>query len=447
MNDINQETMQQSQQESEQKNEEKLREIKEQKKRDSAGKRNWFLGGMFAGLLVALLISTVTFLVGSARSGGMKPTLKNNVPAGTGASSEEESVLSDEVENKLQLLESSIKEYYLSGTTNEELELGLYKGIVEALNDPYSAYYTPEELAQLQESSSGIYYGIGAYVGIDPDTTYAKITSVIENTPAQEAGLQAEDVIVSVDGQSTKGLSTTDVVKLIKGEENTDVVLTIYRIGETDYLDITVTRRKVEAPTVNYEMLEGGIAYIQIMQFEQVSGSQFRESIAKAREEGMKGLILDLRNNPGGTLSSVVEIANQLLPEGLIVYTEDKNGEREEFRCSGEHELEVPLVVLVNENSASASEILAGAIKDHGTGTLLGTTTFGKGIVQKVFGITDGSAIKLTISHYYTPKGNDIHKVGIEPDETLELDVEQYLDGTDNQLQRAEEILAGEIKE
>ena len=160
----------------------------------------------------------------------------------------------------------------------------------------------------------------------------------------------------------------------------------------------------------------------------------------------MKALILDLRNNPGGTLTSVIEVARQLLPKGLIVYTEDKNGERDEYKCDGSHELEVPLVVLVNENSASASEILSGAIKDYGIGTLLGTTTFGKGIVQKVFGITDGSAVKLTISHYYTPNGNDIHGVGIEPDETLDLDVDQYLkDGTDNQLERATEILEGEI--
>lgn len=202
----------------------------------------------------------------------------------------------------------------------------------------------------------------------------------------------------------------------------------------------------MEAPTVSYKMLDSNIAYIQIAQFEDVTGDQFTEQIAKAREDGMKALILDLRNNPGGTLTSVIEVARQLLPKGLIVYTEDKNGERDEYKCDGSHELEVPLVVLVNENSASASEILSGAIKDYGIGTLLGTTTFGKGIVQKVFGITDGSAVKLTISHYYTPNGNDIHGVGIEPDETLDLDVDQYLkNGTDNQLERATEILEGEI--
>ena len=193
-------------------------------------------------------------------------------------------------------------------------------------------------------------------------------------------------------------------------------------------------------------MLDNNIAYIQIAQFEDVTGDQFTEQIAKAREDGMKALILDLRNNPGGTLTSVIEVARQLLPKGLIVYTEDKNGERDEYKCDGSHELEVPMVVLVNENSASASEILSGAIKDYGIGKLLGTTTFGKGIVQKVFGITDGSAVKLTISHYYTPNGNDIHGVGIEPDETLDLDVDQYLkDGTDNQLESATEILEGEI--
>jgi carboxyl-terminal processing protease len=356
-------------------------------------------------------------------------------------------VLNAGVENKLKLLESSIKEYYLSDVSNEDLEVGLYRGLVDALGDPYSTYYTEEEVESLRETTQGVYYGIGAYIGIDQETEYCKITGIIDGTPAQEAGLQAEDIIVSVDGESTKGMTTTDVVALIKGEENTDVVLTIYRTGETDYLDITVTRRQVEAPTVNYEMLDGGMAYIQITQFEDVTANQFSEKLAQAREDGMKGLILDLRNNPGGTLTSVVDIARQLLPEGLIVYTEDKNGEREEYRCDGTQQLDVPLVVLVNDNSASASEILSGAIKDYGIGTLLGTTTFGKGIVQKVYGITDGSAVKLTISHYYTPNGNDIHGVGIEPDETLELDTEKYLeDGTDNQLLRAEEILAGEIK-
>lgn len=409
-----------------------------EKKRRRTARYNFFALGVLVGLLVAFLLTVV--LVGG---GILNPGAQ--LAAGS-VSKTDDTVLTNEVKNKIGLLEDSIHEYYLGDTTNEDLETGIYKGMVDALGDPYSEYYTPDELNTLRESTEGIYYGIGAYIGIDGETEYCKITSVIPDTPAEAAGLQAEDIIVEVDGTSTKGMTTTDVVALIKGEENTDVTLTVYRKGETDYLDITVTRKKVEAPTVSYKMLDSNIAYIQIAQFEDVTGDQFTEQIAKAREDGMKALILDLRNNPGGTLTSVIEVARQLLPKGLIVYTEDKNGERDEYKCDGSHELEVPLVVLVNENSASASEILSGAIKDYGIGTLLGTTTFGKGIVQKVFGITDGSAVKLTISHYYTPNGNDIHGVGIEPDETLDLDVDQYLkDGTDNQLKRATEILEGEI--
>jgi len=422
---------------------EMLRQLNEQKRESRGIKRNWFAGGMIAGLTIALLISCVVYLI----------SLKNSTDVGligkdAAKTEQSDSVVNPQMEQKLKVLEDSINEYYLGDISKEELEEGLYYGLVEATGDPYSSYFSAEELQELQESTSGIYYGIGAYVGLDTDTQYCKITGTIPGTPAEEAGLKAEDLIVKVDGQDAYGMTTTEIVELIKGEENTEVVLTISRIGEEDYLDITVTRRRVEAPTVNYEMFDDGMAYIQITQFEEVTTGQFEEKLEQARAEGMKGLIIDLRSNPGGTLHSVVQIARMILPEGLVVYMEDKKGKREEYACDGRRQLEVPLVVLVNENSASAAEILAGAVKDYGIGTLVGTKTFGKGIVQKVFGITDGSGVKLTISHYYTPKGNDIHEVGIEPDEVLELDAESYVkDGSDNQLERAKEILSGEIKE
>lgn len=419
-----------------------LVQLKENKQEKAILKRNWFAGGMIAGLIVAILISCVVYLIQGGNSGKVRVM---------GAKSSETDAADSAVNalslQKLGMIEDTINEYYLGEVSKEDLETGLYRGLVEATGDPYSVYYTPEELEELRESSSGIYYGIGAYVGWDSQTQYCKLTGIIEGTPAEEAGLKAEDIIVKVDGVDTFGMETTEVVELIKGEENTEVLLTISRVGEDDFLEIPVTRRRVEAPTVEYEMFEDGIAYIQITQFEEVTSGQFEEKLVKAREEGMKGLIIDLRGNPGGTLSSVVEISRMILPEGLIVYMEDNKGEREEYASNGEHQLEVPLVVLINENSASAAEILAGAVKDYGIGTLLGTTTFGKGIVQKVYGITDGSGLKLTISHYYTPKGNDIHEVGVSPDEELELDVEKYVeDGTDNQLDRAKEILSGEIK-
>lgn len=422
---------------------ERLRQMEESKREQRCVKRTWFAGGMIVGLMVALLISCVVYIV------GMKNSTNVGI-IGKRASQTEasDSILDPQVQQKLGVLEDSIHEYYLGDVTKEQMEEGLYYGLVEATGDPYSAYFSQEELEELRESTTGIYYGIGAYIGLDTDTQYCKITGIIPDTPAEEAGLKAEDLIVKVDGQDALGMTTTDIVALIKGEENTEVVLTIFRSGEEDYLEIPVTRRRVEAPTVNYEMMDDGIAYIQITEFEEVTTEQFEEKLEQARAEGMKGLIIDLRSNPGGTLTSVVQIARMLLPEGLIVYMEDKNGEREEYKCDGKRQLEVPLVVLINENSASAAEILAGAVKDYGIGTLVGTKTFGKGIVQKVFGITDGSGVKLTISHYYTPKGNDIHEVGVEPDVELELDVESYVeDESDNQLQRAQEILSGEIKE
>ena len=275
-----------------------------------------------------------------------------------------------------------------------------------------------------------------------------KLVHVLEDTPAEEAGLKDGDIIVAVDEIPTRGKTLSDVVMEVKGKEGTQVHLTIYREGEYDYLEFDITRRAIETKTVAYEMDEAThIATIQIAEFDTVTTEQFDEALKNARKDGMKALIIDLRDNPGGNLSAVVDIGRELLPEGLIVYTEDKYGKREEYKSDGKQELEVPLVVLVNENSASAAEILAGAVKDYGIGTILGTTTYGKGIVQKIYGLTDGSAVKLTVSHYYTPKGNDIHGVGIKPDEELELDAEKFVkDGIDNQRERAKEILLKEMR-
>ena len=340
------------------------------------------------------------------------------------------------------VLEEMIGEYYLEDAEEPALEQGVYKGMIEALGDPYSTYYSQEELEDLQNKTQGIYYGIGARVGIDADTQLPRIASVIEGTPAQEAGLMAGDLLYEVDGTSVQGMDLNSAVALVKGDEGTIVHLTVIREGEADYLEFDVERRKLENETVTYEMLEDGIGYIQIQEFDDVTVDQFEEALTACRSEGMQGLVLDLRGNPGGNLSTVCEIARMMLPEGLIVYTEDKNGEREEYTCDGTRQLEMPLVVLVDANSASASEILAGAIKDYGIGTLVGTTTFGKGIVQRIMKLSDGSAVKLTVSKYYTPKGNNIHEIGISPDVEVPFESEPYLeDGTDNQLNRAVEVL------
>lgn len=343
---------------------------------------------------------------------------------------------------KMKVIENVIDTYFYKEDVDKDAMVdGIFKGMVESLGDPYSEYYSKEELESLYQDSFGVYYGVGAYVSLDTTTGLAKVSGIIADSPAEEADLRAEDIIYKVDDVDVTGMSLQETVSLIKGDENTTVKLTLIRDGKE--IEKEVTRRKVESPTVNFKMLDDGMAYIQITEFDTVTVDQFTEAMAMARGNDMKGLILDLRSNPGGNLSSVVSIAKQMLPKGLIVYTEDRDGNREEYSCDGSKELDVPMVVLVNGNSASASEILAGAIKDYGIGTLVGTTTFGKGIVQRPIELSDGSAVKLTISSYYTPNGINIHGIGIEPDVECEFDSERYYsdEAYDNQLEKAKEVL------
>lgn len=394
--------------------------------------------GMIIGIVFTALVGSISFvgvrLYNSVRRTGTQEASATN--------EEPQSVVNEDSMEKLEAIEEVIDEYYYKEEDIDTSAMidGMYAGVVDALNDPYSVYYTAEEWNQLMQETEGIYYGIGAYLSIDPTTTLARISGVIPGTPAEEAGLRENDIIYMVDGESVQGMELTEIVSRVKGEENTVVHLTIVREGETDYLEMDVTRSKIESPTVTYEMYDNGVGYIRITEFDDVTVNQFTTAMDSIKEADAKGLILDLRSNPGGSLSAVVDIARQMLPKGLIVYTEDKNGKREEYTCDGKQELQIPLVVLVNGNSASASEIMAGAIKDYGIGTLIGTTTFGKGIVQRILPLTDGTALKLTISAYYTPNGNNIHGIGIEPDIACELDNEAYYnDGIDNQLEKAKE--------
>lgn len=348
----------------------------------------------------------------------------------------------EDVIEKINLLKSAIEYYYVEELDEDAMADGLYSGLMNSLGDPYAEYYTPDQWIAMQNSTEGIYYGIGAYMKKDTVTGYPQITGIIRETPAEEAGLLIDDYIYVVDGKDVFDMNLSDVTGMIKGPEGTTVSLTVIRPSTGEELDMTIERRKVETPTVEYEMLEGNIGYISIAEFDTVTVDQFAEALATVKGNNMEGLILDLRGNPGGSLNAVVEIARMLLPKGMIVYTEDKYGERNEYTCDGKRCIDVPMVVLVNGGSASASEILAGAIKDYGIGTLLGTTTYGKGIVQRLIALDDGSAIKLTVSHYYTPLGNDIHKVGVVPDIELEFDADAYAkDATDNQLERALEML------
>lgn len=415
----------------------------------SGGQKNKGGGTFLLGLLVGMIITT---LVGSCAYVGTKLyhlAGKGSAKTANADGASGGSVLTDDSMEKLEALEEVIDKYYYKDEDIdvEQMTEGMYAGLVSSLGDPYSVYYTEEEWQQLMSDTEGIYYGIGAYLQLDLATGLAKVNGVIANTPAEEAGLRENDIIYLVDGEMIQGLDLSEIVARIKGKAGTTVHLTIYREGETDYLEVDVERRKIESPTVNYEMYDNGVGYIQITEFDEVTTDQFKEALAVIKGSDAKGLILDLRSNPGGSLPVVVDIARSILPKGLIVYTEDKYGERDEYTCDGKRELQIPMVVLINGNSASASEILAGAIKDYDKGTLIGTTTFGKGIVQRVLPLTDGTALKLTISSYFTPKGNNIHGIGIEPDIECEFDSDAfYEDQVDNQLERAKQEISRMIK-
>lgn len=407
----------------------------EMKKRSGFG----FISGLLAGVIMTSLVVVLGYGIGqfmTEEEGSGTNTGNANV-----VMVQQDGIVSSEFLQKIDVIETLIDEnFYLEEVSAEILREGAYDGIVAALDDIYSVYYTPEEAEEVFQQSEGIYYGIGAYVQMDTVTGYAKITGTIKDTPAEEAGLQAGDILYKVNGEDMAGLDVSQVVLHIKGEEGTSVHLTLVRGNE--YVEVDVERRKIESPTIEYSMLDDGMGYVQIVEFDDVTVNQFQEAVTALEKENVKGLILDLRGNPGGNLYSVVEIADMLLDKGKILYTEDKKGRQEVYNSGDGTIIDVPMVVLVDGNSASASEVLSGALKDHGKATLVGTTTFGKGIVQTIRTLKDGSAIKLTISAYYTPAGTNIHGTGIEPDVVVEFDGEAYrADGYDNQLEKAKEVL------
>lgn len=353
--------------------------------------------------------------------------------------------VTDSFVQKAKYIEDTVKESYTGEVDDTEMEEYMYKGMMASLGDPYSAYYTSEEYEELTTETTGSYEGIGVAMQQDAETGEVKVVRCYEGAPGAEAGLQPEDVLIQVNGESVSGMELSEVVDKVKSSQDT-AHLTIARGGESEYLEIDVPLEEVNIPVVNHEMLEDQIGYIALYEFTEQTESQYQAAFEDLESQEMERLIIDVRNNPGGLLTSVCDILEDILPEGLIVYTEDKDGNREEYTCSGENELEIPLAVLVNGNSASASEIFAGAIQDYGTGTIVGSTTFGKGIVQSLIPFTDGSAIKTTTAKYYTPSGRCIHGTGIEPDIAVELDegLEQETSiphEQDNQLQKAIETV------
>ncbi|WP_196805296.1 S41 family peptidase [Butyrivibrio sp. NC3005] len=414
----------------------------------------------FVGFLVGTILSTVIFtacfyLVNSNKvreiSWQSRENMREENDSESEASTSENSkdtsskdgkntVLNDATMQKVALLQDTIDSYYLDADQidSKKLANGLYSGMLESLEDPYSVYYTKEQLNDLMDDTEGIYYGIGAYISTNTDLKRPVISGIISGTPAEEAKLQDGDICMKVDGEDTEGMELSTFVSKVKGKEGTKVTLTISREGVAKPFDVKVERRKVESPTVKYEMKDNKIGYIRITEFDSVTPDQFKDAMATLKGQGMKGLVIDLRSNPGGSLTAVCDIAEQLLPKGKIVYTIDRAGNRKDYNCDGKNEFKLPMAVLVNEYSASASEILSGAIKDYKKGTLIGTTTFGKGIVQRIIPFSDGTAVKLTVSKYYTPNGHNIHKIGIEPDIKVELDTEAFSKkGKDNQLDAA----------
>ena len=387
-------------------------------------KQNGFEKGFFAGVITMALLSVVIFGVYEHVSG---------VSVGVSG------LLDRTTSKKLQTLAAYIQTNYYEDVDTDTLQEGMYAGLFDNL-DVYSQYYTAEEAKQLYDTNvSGTYCGIGASLQQDADTKVVTVMHVYDGSPAQESGLQEGDVIVSADSYEAASTDLSEFITHVRGEEGTQVHLVIARSGESDYLEFDITRKNLVLPTVTQKMLGNQTGYIQVTEFTEHTVEQFEDALTELQQEGMTALIVDLRSNPGGMLTSVCSMLDDILPEGLLVYTEDYNS-------TDDKTLDLPLAVLVNGNSASASEIFAGAIQDRKAGTIIGTTTYGKGVVQSILSLKDGSAFKLTTSRYFTPSGTCIQGIGIEPDVEIEYEFTGPEDATyseeyDNQIQKALDVL------
>lgn len=353
----------------------------------------------------------------------------------------DESGIGSEVEAKLNAIDSVLDSFYFEEVDDEKAKDSIYKAYLSSYGDKYTVYYTADEYKKLTETTNGTFSGIGAVCQISSEGGIL-LVDVYESGAGYKAGLRSGDRIIQVDGTDVTDMDLSSAVALVKGEKGTQVGLKIVRDGATS--DYTVVRDEIEVQTVNYAITEDNIGYISVSQFENVTAKQFKAAIEDLKSEGAKGIIIDIRNNPGGLLTTVISMLKDILPNGLIVYTEDKDGNRKEYSDNDNEELDMPLAVLVNGNSASASEIFAGAIQDYGKGVIVGTQTFGKGIVQTVKPLTDGSAIKFTIAKYFTPKGRDIHGKGVTPDVVVEYDKDA---DEDTQISAALESVRAQINQ
>ena len=423
----------------------------------------------FAGLIIVGIAAGIN-LIGQTVMDNQAQVQMEEDSQGT------EQIDMEQVNQKIETLQQLVDRYFLfeDDIDKEQMEAGIYKGLLSGLEDPYTVYYTQEEYETLTEETEGVYCGIGVLVSQNISSGLITALRVFQGSPAEEAGMKKGDILYKV-GEALASDFELDVLvqQEIRGAENTYVDITVLRDGEE--VKLHIQRRIVEVTTVESKMLENNIGYILVTQFELVTGDQFKDAINSLEEQGMERLIIDLRDNPGGVLDAVVEMAAYILPEdklkGTIVATSDKNGRGDRsFSKGGEicfesdtgqrdprypkkdgHELNIPMVVLINGNSASASEVFAGAVRDYGYAKLVGTTSFGKGIVQSLVQLEDGSAVKMTVSHYYTPGGVDLHKKGLEPDVEVEQEIPEDLKGAfeiplerDNQVLRAIEVLMEE---
>ncbi len=354
--------------------------------------------------------------------------------------------------SKNMLLEDVIREYYLRDVDEDTLLEGQLKGLFSSMGDPYSVYMTKDEFTSFMEHTKGVFGGIGVYVAPGDDNLIT-VVSPIEDTPGERAGIKPGDKIIKVNGKEFTADKMDEAVKLMKGEPGTNVEITLMRRdseGNSQFINKTIKREEIRIKSVKSSMMKDNIGYIRITSFDDLTYKDFMTNLKDLQIKGMKGLVLDLRNNPGGLLDISAKIADEFMGEGTIVYTETKQKEREYLK-SNKKKLGLPLAIIVNEGSASASEVLSGAIQDTEEGTIVGTTTFGKGVVQRIKELSDGSGFKITVSEYFTPKGRNIQGIGIKPDVVVELpkDVEEIgveKLSQDTQLQKAIEVVKDKMK-
>ncbi|MGI6727394.1 MAG: S41 family peptidase [Anaerovoracaceae bacterium] len=344
--------------------------------------------------------------------------------------------------SELAELQKLIEEKYYIPVETQKLYEGMYKGLFSGIGDPYSAYLTKDEYDELMISTTGEYQGIGVTIAPD-EADYINVVAPMDGSPAEKAGVKSGDKIIAVNGASFSGKTIDAAASAMRGKEGTKVKIKVLRGTET--IDMEIIRAKITLETVHSEMLDNKIGYIRISSFEEHTANDFGEAIRNMELSDAKGLVVDLRDNPGGLVDVSVKVADYLLPEGIVTYTENRKGEKKYFK-SKEGATDLPFVLLINGGSASASEIVAGAIKDYKAGDIVGVTSYGKGIIQEIIPLDNGGATKLTIMQYFSPKGSVIHQVGIKPDYEVALSEQDYVNGLlpkekDKQLQKAIELL------